>query len=85
VTVNGERYQDMDTKYLWTASHNIDTEGVHFRQDDTTCHTARATTITLLREKFEGRVLTRRGDQNWPHRSCDLTPLDFFLLGLRQR
>ena len=26
-------------------------------------------------------VLFRFGDQNWPPRSCDLTPLDFFLWG----
>ena len=30
---------------------------------------------------FPGRVLSRFGDQNWPLRSCDLTPLDFFLWG----
>ena len=29
-----------------------------------------------------GRVLSRFGDQNWPPRSCDLTLLDFFLIGL---
>ena len=41
-------------------------------------HTARET-IQLLHETFPGRVLSRLGDQNWPPRSCDLTPLDFFL------
>ena len=45
-----------------------------------TSHTARET-IQLLHKKFPGRVLSRSGDQNWPPRSCDLTPLDFFLWG----
>ncbi|EFN79275.1 hypothetical protein EAI_06104, partial [Harpegnathos saltator] len=30
---------------------------------------------------FHGRVISRRGDVNSPPRSCDLTPLDFFLWG----
>ncbi|KOC62693.1 hypothetical protein WH47_05252 [Habropoda laboriosa] len=30
---------------------------------------------------FNGRVISRGGDINWPPRSCDLTPLDFFLRG----
>ena len=34
----------------------------------------------LLHEKFPGRVIFRNGDYNWPPRSCDLTPLDFFIL-----
>jgi len=34
-----------------------------------------------MREKFEGRLLSRNGDQNWPPRSCDIIPLDFFLWG----
>ena len=34
----------------------------------------------LLHETFPG-ILSRLGDQNWPSRSCDLTPLDFFLRG----
>ncbi|CAI6366855.1 unnamed protein product [Macrosiphum euphorbiae] len=35
----------------------------------------------LLHTKFEGRLISRCGDQNWPPRSCDLTPMDFFLWG----
>ena len=51
-----------------------------FQQDDATCHTADET-IQSPHETFPGRVLSRFGDQNWPPRSCDLTPLDFFLWG----
>ena len=32
-------------------------------------------------KKNPGRVISRNGDQNWPPRSCDLTPYDFFLWG----
>lgn len=31
--------------------------------------------------KFDNRIISRFGDVNWPARSCDLTPLDFFLWG----
>ncbi|KOC60088.1 hypothetical protein WH47_09086 [Habropoda laboriosa] len=30
---------------------------------------------------FNGRVISRGGDINWPQISCDLTPLNFFLWG----
>ena len=42
-----------------------------------TAHLANAT-IDLLRTVFENR---RNADVNWPSRSCDLTPLDYFLWG----
>ncbi|GFX70600.1 DUF4817 domain-containing protein [Trichonephila clavipes] len=51
-----------------------------FRQDGATCHTARAT-IDLLKDTFGGRLISRFGPVNWPPRSCDLTPLDYFLRG----
>jgi hypothetical protein len=35
----------------------------------------------LKRRSFPGRVIARNGDVNWPPRSCDLTPLDYFLWG----
>jgi hypothetical protein len=35
----------------------------------------------LLQEQFPSRVISRNGDQNWPPRSCDLTPCDLFLWG----
>ncbi|GFT19793.1 putative LOC100569746 [Trichonephila clavipes] len=45
-----------------------------------TCHTARAT-IDLLKDTFGDRLISRFGLGNWPPRSCDLTPLDYFLWG----
>ncbi|GFW99596.1 uncharacterized protein TNCV_3418291 [Trichonephila clavipes] len=45
-----------------------------------TCHTARAT-IDLLKDTLGDRLISRFGSVNWPPRSCDLTPLDYFLWG----
>ncbi|GFY34159.1 uncharacterized protein TNCV_2504621 [Trichonephila clavipes] len=51
-----------------------------FQQDGTTCHAARAT-IDLLKDTFGDRLISRFGPVSWPPRSCDLTPLDYFLWG----
>ncbi|GFW27099.1 DUF4817 domain-containing protein [Trichonephila clavipes] len=51
-----------------------------FQQDGATCHTAR-TTINLLKDTFGDHLISRFGPVNWPPRSCDLTPLDYFLWG----
>ncbi|GFW93273.1 uncharacterized protein TNCV_2603911 [Trichonephila clavipes] len=51
-----------------------------FQQDGATCPTARAT-IDLLKDTFGDRLISRFGPVNWPPRSCDLTPLDYFLWG----
>jgi len=80
VTVNGDRYRGMLTNYFWHQLDNIGIEDMWFQQDGATCHTARET-MQLLHTKFPGRVISRFGEQNWPPRSCDLTPLDFFLWG----
>ncbi|GFT19328.1 transposable element Tcb2 transposase [Trichonephila clavipes] len=48
------------------------------QQDGATCHTARAT-IDLLKDTFGDPLISRFGPVNWPPRSCDLTPLDYFL------
>ena len=56
----------------------MNVDDVYFQQDSVTCHT-NGETIGLLREKFRGRVISRNGDYNWLTRSCDLTPLKFFL------
>jgi len=80
VTVNRVRYRHMTTEFLWPQLDGMDVEGMWFQQDDATCHTACETT-ELLREKFPGRVNSSNGDRNWPPRSCDLTPCDFFLWG----
>ncbi|GFW98104.1 neurexin-1 [Trichonephila clavipes] len=66
--------------YVETPLHPEKLTELWFRQDGATCHTARAT-IDLLKDTFGDRLISRFGPVNWPPRSCDLTPLDYFLWG----
>ena len=38
-------------------------------------------TIDFLKKLFPGRLMSKSGDLDWPPRSSDLTPPDFFLWG----
>ncbi|GFX16604.1 DUF4817 domain-containing protein [Trichonephila clavipes] len=78
VTVNGDRYRAMITNFFIPELNNHDVQQLWFQQDGATCHTARAT-IDLLKDTFGDRLISRFGPVNWPPRSCDLTPLDYFL------
>ncbi|GFU95468.1 DUF4817 domain-containing protein [Trichonephila clavipes] len=80
VTVNGDRYRAMITNFFIPELNNHDVQELGFQQDGATCHTARAT-IDLLKDTFGDRLILRFGPVNWPPRSCDLTPLDYFLWG----
>ncbi|GFS49230.1 uncharacterized protein TNCV_2410561 [Trichonephila clavipes] len=80
VTVNGDRYRAMITNFFILELNNHDVQELWFQQDCATCHTARAT-IDLLKDTFGDRLISRFGPVNWPPRSCDLTPLDYFLWG----
>ncbi|GFY36624.1 DUF4817 domain-containing protein [Trichonephila clavipes] len=77
-TVNGDRYRAMITNFFIPELNNHDVQELWFQQDGATCHTARAT-IDLLKDTFGDRLISRFGPANWPPRSCDLTPLDYFL------
>ncbi|GFT89675.1 uncharacterized protein TNCV_3137631 [Trichonephila clavipes] len=78
VTVNGDRYRAMITNFFIPELNNHDVQELWFQQDGATCHTARAT-IDLLKDTFGDRLISRFGPVNWPPRSCDLTPLGYFL------
>ncbi|GFT98334.1 integrase catalytic domain-containing protein [Trichonephila clavipes] len=80
VTVNGDRYRAMITNFFIPELNNHDVQELWFQQDGATCHTARAT-IDLLKDTFGDRLISRFGPVNWPPRSCDLTPLNYFLWG----
>ncbi|GFX50155.1 transposable element Tc3 transposase [Trichonephila clavipes] len=80
VTVNGDRYRVMITNFFIPELNNHDVQELWFQQNGATCHTARAT-INLLKDTFGDRLISRFGPVNWPPRSCDLTPLDYFLWG----
>ena len=44
------------------------------------CQTVESTP-DVLRPVFEDRIISRRADVVWPPRSCDLSPLDYYLQG----
>ncbi|GFW46108.1 uncharacterized protein TNCV_3277251 [Trichonephila clavipes] len=70
----------MITNFFIPELNNHDVQELWFQQDGATCPTARAT-IDLLKDTFGDRLISRFGPVNWPPRSCDLTPLDYFLWG----
>ncbi|GFW22249.1 transposable element Tc3 transposase [Trichonephila clavipes] len=80
VTVNGDRYRAMITNFFIPELNNHDVQELWFQQDGATCHTARDT-IDLLKDTLGDRLISRFGPVSWPPRSCDLTPLDYFLRG----
>ncbi|GFU74407.1 uncharacterized protein TNCV_2525761 [Trichonephila clavipes] len=80
VTVNGDRYRAMITNFFIPELNNHYVQELWFQQDGATCHTARAT-IDLLKDTLGDRLISRFGPVNWPPRSCDLTPLNYFLWG----
>ncbi|GFS95974.1 uncharacterized protein TNCV_4277621 [Trichonephila clavipes] len=80
VAVYGDRYKAMITSFFISELNNHDVQELWFQQDGATCHTARAT-IDLLKDTFGDRLISRFGSVNWPPRSCDLKPLDYFLWG----
>ncbi|GFW79886.1 uncharacterized protein TNCV_3898871 [Trichonephila clavipes] len=77
---NGDRYRAMITNFFIPELNNHDVQELWFQQDCATCHTARAT-IDLLKDTLGDHQISRFGPVNWLPRSCDLTPLDYFLWG----
>ncbi|GFW02386.1 transposable element Tc3 transposase [Trichonephila clavipes] len=68
----------MITNFFIPELNNHDVQELWFQQEGATCHTARDT-IDLLKDTFGVRLISCFGPVNWPPRSCDLTPLDYFL------
>ncbi|GFT98383.1 transposable element Tc3 transposase [Trichonephila clavipes] len=68
------------TNFFIPELKNHDVQELWFQQDGATCHTARVT-IDLLKDTFGDRLISHFGPVSWPPRSCDLTPLDYFLWG----
>ncbi|GFX37124.1 hypothetical protein TNCV_4796921 [Trichonephila clavipes] len=64
----------MITNFFIPELNNHDVQELWFQQD--------GATIDLLKDTFgDHRLISRFGPVNWPPRSCDLTPLDYFLWG----
>ena len=57
-----------------------DIGNIWFQQDGVTYHTAESTS-DALHPVVEDRIISCRADVVCPSRSCDLTPLDYYLWG----
>ena len=79
--VTGESYLAMLQTFLWPQLANLpDVDQLHFMQDGAPPHFALSVRQWLDRV-FELRWIGRRGPIEWPARSPDMTPLDFYLWG----
>ena len=80
VTVNSDRYVNMLEEFFFPRIEELDQGDIWFQQDGATAHTSR-TSMAVLREHFPERLISIRGDLEWPARSPDLSPCDFYLWG----
>jgi len=80
VTVNSARYIEMLRTFLEPELHRlgVETKTLWLQQDGVTAHTA-TTAMRVLNEMFPARVISQRGDIEYPARSPDLNACDFFL------
>lgn len=77
-TINSDRYLHILQSHMMP--HLPRRHNTIFMQDGAAPHTA-LKVRNFLREKFGDRVISRHFDWNWPARSPDLNPCDFFLWG----
>ena len=81
VTVTFNRHCEMLENFLRSRLEEFDdSEGFWFQQGGATADTARRS-LGILREMFPSRLISLRCGIEWPARSPDLTPCDFFLWG----
>lgn len=86
--LTGEHYLQMLQESVFPAiveviaqhPHEFDEDIVHFQQDGAPPHFHRQVRA-FLNTQLNGQWIGRRGLIEWPARSPDLTPLDFFLWG----
>jgi hypothetical protein len=78
VTVNSARYTEMLRTFLESELQRLGVENktLCFQQDGATAHIAR-TAVRFLNKMFPARVISRRGNIEWPARSPDLNACDF--------
>ena len=79
--VNGETYLNMLKDKVWPAVKGIaNRRNLYFQQDGATPHTTNQV-MDFLNQKFQGRVISRKADFEWPPKSPDLNPLDYWFWG----
>ena len=82
VTVNGQRYEALLSNFVLPKLREKPDvmEQLIFQQDGAPPHIYRPVK-SLLRENFGNRIISRHFPEQWPPRSPDLNPLDFWLWG----
>lgn len=82
INVNSDRYCDMLRNFLVPELQEFTgfNSRTWFQQDGATCHTSNDS-MEVVNELFPNKVISRRGNLNWPPRNPDLSPLDYFAWG----
>lgn len=83
VTVNGQRYERLLTNFVLPKLRDLPEEEqqlIIFQQDGAPPHIFRPVK-DILREFFGPRIISRHFPEQWPPRSPDLSPLDYWLWG----
>ena len=82
INVNSDRYCDMLRNFLVPELQEFAgfDSRTWFQQDGATFHTSNGS-MEVVNELFPNKVISRRGNIDWPPRSPDLSPLDYFAWG----
>ena len=81
-TVTDDSYLKMSQEKVWSViSQGEDIGELYFQQDGAPPHYA-TIVHNWLNDNFPNRWIGRRGPVEWPPRSPDLSPPDFFLRGV---
>lgn len=82
--MNGQRYLELLEDQILPAIRarvpQDQLNNIWFQQDGCPAHNVREVQ-TLLRQIFDDKLISNGGPVNWPARSPDITPLDFYLWG----
>ena len=77
-SVNGEVYLNEVLKgTVWPAVKSIATRRQYWYQQDGASSHVTEPCLTFLKDKFDGRIISRNTEHHWPPYSPDLSPLDF--------
>lgn len=82
-TMNAARYHSLLQYHVLPEireSNGGNLANLTWTQDGAPCHTERRN-IAYLSRQFGGRLVSKGADREWPPRSPDLNPCDFFLWG----
>lgn len=82
--LNADKYKDLLLDLMENYIEEFplaQVRSIIFQQDGAPAHNA-AINVEYLNEQFQGNWMGTNGPIRWPARSPDLTPLDFFFVGL---